>query len=292
MRKITIFSLALILFFILTSNTLADVSFTNDIELSDESINFTIVENYTGEDAQIFKNDFDLDQNGIIEKSELSKFKSDFMENRADQFLEYIILDDEYSSLGMKSLSMEFDGVEGNIDDGDILVTTVVSYGFNVSSPLVPMSFTNNNLWEFWDLNEDVTNRQNTWGNISYDFGQESPSLLSSGDHNLWILGHPSIKYMKISFPENIELVSYAGLENVNQSTKNGLSILEGSSGIRSFMIDDKQTLEYAVFLEISKESFYDKKLYNNEFFLPLLVIIEIALALCAIYINNKNKIK
>ena len=60
MSKITIFSLALILFFMLASNTLADVSFTNDIELLDESINFMIVETYTGEDARSFKNDFDI----------------------------------------------------------------------------------------------------------------------------------------------------------------------------------------------------------------------------------------
>ena len=293
MSKITIFSLALILFFMLASNTLADVSFTNDIELSDESINFMIVETYTGEDARSFKNDFDINDNGIVESPEINTFKSNFMDNRADQFLEYIILDGEYSSLNINSLTMEFDGIKGTIDNGDIFITTVVSYSFNESSSSVPTFSNNNNLWEFWDSSGDVgIGQKATWGNVSYDSRQNSLNPLSFGDHDLWILGHPSIKRIMISIPEDIELISHAGLENVNQSTKNGLLILEGSSGIRSFIVDDKQILEYAVFLEISKESFYDKKWYENDFFLPFLVILELALALSAIYIIYKNKIK
>lgn len=280
MSKFIQLSMIFVIFLITILNASADVSFSNDIEISDESINLTITENYTGDDAEQFKNDFDINENGIVESSEISVFKSNFIANRADQFLEYVILDGEYSLLKIDSISMEFDGAAGNINDNELIIITAVSYGFNQSFSDVPQFYGNFSKLLLVNVENDMLSQS------------LYPSRLSSGDHNIWIIGHPSIRNIEISISDDIELVTYAGLENVTQRVGNGLNVLEGSSGIRSFMIDDRQILEYAVFLEISKESFYDKKLYENESFLPMLVILELLLALSVFYIIIKNKIK
>lgn len=118
---------------------------------------------------------------------------------------------------------------------------------------------------------------------VKYELGSD----VSTGEHSIWILGHPMIENMMIILPEGMSLDSYTGLENVSQSTKSGRMVLEGSSGVRSFMVNETPTFEYAVLLEISREPFYKKT-----FFIPLLVLLEILLALLALYIIKKNKIK
>ncbi|WP_406657711.1 hypothetical protein V7O62_03900 [Methanolobus sp. ZRKC2] len=118
---------------------------------------------------------------------------------------------------------------------------------------------------------------------VNYELGFD----ISTGKHDVWILGHPLIEGMTIILPQGMDLDSYAGLENVSQSTKSGRLVLEGSSSVRSFMINETPTFEYAVLIEISREPFYKKP-----FFLPLLFLVEILLALLALYIIKKNKIK
>jgi len=248
MSKSIVFSGICIIILLSIFNASADVSFTNDIDISDKAINLIITENYTGEDAKVFKKDFDIDNNSVIVESEMDVFRSDFLDNRANQFLEYIILDDDHSLLTLESIEMEFENVEGELDNSNMSITTMVSYGFASSA-----------------------------SNMS----------LSSGDRSIWILGHPSINNIKISLPQNIELESHAGIDNITQSANGGRIVLEGSSGIRSFMVDEKPTFEYAVFLETSEQSFYEKA-----YFIPLLVLVELLLALTGYYIINKNKIK
>jgi hypothetical protein len=112
-------------------------------------------------------------------------------------------------------------------------------------------------------------------------------SIISTGEHSIWVLGHPLIDKMEFTLPRDMELVSYDGLDNTSESVQDGRVMLEGVSGIRSFMNEDRPAFEYAVFIKMQKEPFY-----KNSFFLPLLVIIEIILASIALYIikGNKNK--
>lgn len=248
MSKLAVFSGICIVFLLTILNASAYASFANDIDISDRSIHLIITENYAGEDAKLFKTDFDINNDSTIIDSELDTFRSNFMDHRANQFLEYIILDDDYSLLSLESIEVEFENVVGDVDGSNMTINTIVSYDFAFS---------------------------------------ESNMSLSSGNHSIWILGHPLIENMKISLPQNIELESHSGIHNVAQSVQNGRIVLEGSSGIRSFMVDDRPTFEYAVFLEISEQPFYEKA-----FFLPLLVLIELVLASVAFYIIKANKIK
>ncbi|WP_292464032.1 hypothetical protein [Methanolobus sp.] len=112
-------------------------------------------------------------------------------------------------------------------------------------------------------------------------------SVLSAGVHGVWVLGHPLIDNMEFVLPKGMEVVSYDGLDNTSQSVHGGRVVLEGVSGIRSFVIEDKPAFEYAAYVTFQKEPFY-----KGSFFLPLLVVIEIILASIALYIIKKNKNK
>jgi hypothetical protein len=60
--------------------------------------------------------------------------------------------------------------------------------------------------------------------------------------------------------------------------------ILEGKSGIRSFMVGNKSTFEYAANVE-----FRERKFYEHNYVLPLLLGVELLLVLFAIYIRRKR---
>jgi Ca2+/Na+ antiporter len=111
-------------------------------------------------------------------------------------------------------------------------------------------------------------------------------STISEGNHSVWVLGHPLIDNMRFVLPAGMELVSYDGLDNASQSVQDGRVVLEGVSGIRSFMLEDKPAFEYAAYITMQKKS-----IYKNSFFLPLLIFIELILALAALYIYRINKI-
>ncbi|AFV22689.1 hypothetical protein Mpsy_0478 [Methanolobus psychrophilus R15] len=112
-------------------------------------------------------------------------------------------------------------------------------------------------------------------------------SVLSAGEHSIWVLGHPLIDNMKFVLPKGMEVISYDGLDEASQSVYDGRVVLEGISGLRSFVIEDNPAFEYAAHVTFQKEPFY-----KNSFFLPLLVVIEIILASIALYIIKKNKNK
>jgi len=116
-------------------------------------------------------------------------------------------------------------------------------------------------------------------------YNMQSP--FPSGEHQLWILGHPLIQVMKITLPTDIDVVSVDGLDNMTTSTGNGRIILEGRSGIRSFMVNDRPTFEYATAINIYKKPFYAKSC-----FLLLLAITELLLAALALYMIKKQKVK
>ncbi len=109
---------------------------------------------------------------------------------------------------------------------------------------------------------------------------------LGAGDHSLWIIGHPQIERMHISLPKDTILVSNDGLENVTtmKSLRDDSVELEGKSGIRSFMVGNRSTFEYAADVE-----FRERKFYEHNYVLPLLLGIELVLIVFAIYIKRKR---
>ncbi len=118
---------------------------------------------------------------------------------------------------------------------------------------------------------------------IQYNLG----TPINKGEHSVWVLGHPLIDSMRFILPPGMEMISYDGLDEASYSVKNGRVVIEGVSGIRSFMAEETTTLEYAALIQMQKEPFYKKS-----FFLPLLLFIELVLASIALYIIKRNKNK
>ena len=110
-------------------------------------------------------------------------------------------------------------------------------------------------------------------------------SPITSGEHELWILGHPLIHKMVIMLPDGMAVVSSDGLENMTSSSIDGRVVLEGESGIRSFMVENRTIFEYATTIDMYKKPFYAKS-----YFIPLLVFIEMLLAVFAIYTIKGKK--
>lgn len=110
---------------------------------------------------------------------------------------------------------------------------------------------------------------------------------MSDEKNTIWVMGHPLIESMRFMIPGDMEVVSYDGLNEAVLKEQDGKVVLEGASGIRSFMNGDKQRMEYAAFVVLQKEPFY-----KNRFFLPLLAFIELVLLSIALYIIRKNKSK
>ncbi len=108
---------------------------------------------------------------------------------------------------------------------------------------------------------------------------------MSSGEHELWILGHPLIRKMVIMLPDGVAVVSSDGLENMTSSFSDGRVVLEGKSGIRSFIVENRTIFEYATTVDM-----YKKPFYAESYFMPLLVFIEMSLAVFAIYMIKGKK--
>ncbi|WP_406661264.1 hypothetical protein V7O66_01710 [Methanolobus sp. ZRKC3] len=236
----------LIMFFLvswMTPTALADVSFTSSVDILEHSVNLTISEKYTVLDAESLRMDLDIDGSGLVDGNELEIFESNFIANRSDQFLGYLEIDGNASSTWLESVDISFQNAQGDVDEDELFVRTVVIYEFDQS--------------------------------------------LSSGEHDVLILGHPLIDHMQIILPEGMSPISFDGLDNSSLISENGRMVLEGASGVRSFMVGEKPTFEYAVFIEMYREPFYKKA-----FFLPLLILVEILLASLGLYIFKMNKIK
>ncbi|MDI3485072.1 MAG: hypothetical protein PWQ75_2474 [Methanolobus sp.] len=82
------------------------------------------------------------------------------------------------------------------------------------------------------------------------------PESLESGKHSLWVLGHPAIKKMSISLPSEMIITDIDGIDELHTSCDSGRQLIEGRSGIRSFIVDDRQAFEYAVMIETGKSRF------------------------------------
>lgn len=96
--------------------------------------------------------------------------------------------------------------------------------------------------------------------NIRYNLS----SSLARGKHSVWVLGHPSIERMSISIPQGTQILNVGGLDYLEQSRNNGRVLLEGRSGIRSYMAKGRQTFEYAVLIDTYRSSFIaDLSLFN-----------------------------
>lgn len=151
------------------------------------------------------------------------------------------------------------------IDEGDV--------------PLKMMSV----VMEFENAQGDIniTSPINVTTFVEYKFLSPIPS----GEHELWILGHPLIQNMKITLPEGVIVASSDGLDNMTTSTYDGKIILEGESGIRTFMVENRTIFEYATTVDM-----YKKPFYAESYFLPLLVFIEMLLAVFAIYMIKGKK--
>lgn len=130
MSKKTIF-LFLIICCCFATNASAEVSFTNDIEMSDNLIMFTVREVYTAEDALAFREDLDADGDINVSSLEIEAFKERYLSNGGMQFLEYIVVDDGSIQLIIDSIELDFENAEGIVDDSALHVSTRIVYLLN-----------------------------------------------------------------------------------------------------------------------------------------------------------------
>ena len=206
----------LLIFLVLTLSfiplTSADATFTNELQIHDTSVDFTIHEVYTGIDAEAFKLSLDTDNSSTVSQDEVDSFVENFERNNTRQYLGYILIDDGDVVLSLDSFSMRVSGAEGNVNTSEIKVTSNIVYSV--------------------------------------------PESLESGKHNIWILGHPAIEKMSISLPAGMPLMNIDGIDELQTSCESGRQVFEGRSGIRSFVVDGRQTFEYAVMIETGKSGF------------------------------------
>lgn len=221
-RSLFLIIVCLQLCFALTAS--GEATFSNDIVISDESVQFIIHEKYSGADAEELKSGLDINGDGSVNSSEVDSFIDSYDSGRKDQYSGYILLDNDDMTLSIDSFNIDFSGVEGNVNTSESSVT------------------------------------------ISIDYKMDSS--LSRGNHNVWILGHPSIRSMKVMLPENALLLSYDGIENpiIHSDKKN--VVIEGASGIRSFVVEGRPTYEYALSIDFSRsKSIADMSVFDNSFF-------------------------
>jgi len=133
---------------------------------------------------------------------------------------------------------------------------------------------------ELYNATGDVTQAP-LYVNTTINYGL-TPAL-ESNNHSLWVMGHPLIERMRIQLPQDTILVSNDGLENVTTLNTDPL-ILEGKSGIRNFMVGNKSTFEYAANVE-----FRERKFYEHNYVLPLLLGVELLLVVFALYMRRKR---
>jgi hypothetical protein len=209
-QKILLISLILVLSSISLSS--ADATFTNELQIHDTSIDFTINEMYTGVDAEAFRLGLDFDNNSIVSQKEVESFVDEFKRNSTGQYLGYVLIDDGNTVLSLDSFDMQVSGAEGNVNTSQIKVTTKIIYG--------------------------------------------APESLKSDTHSIWVLGHPAIEKMSIYLPSEMLVTDIDGIDELQTSCDSGRQLIEGRSGIRSFIIDGRQTFEYAVMIETGKSKF------------------------------------
>lgn len=133
---------------------------------------------------------------------------------------------------------------------------------------------------ELYNATGDVTQTP-LYVNTTINYGL-TPALGSS-NHSLWVMGHPQIKRMRIQLPKDTIFISNDGLENVTTLNTDPF-ILEGKSGIRNFMVGNKSTFEYAASVE-----FRQRKFYEHNYVLPLLLGLEVLLVVFALYMRRKH---
>jgi hypothetical protein len=209
-KKSLLISLVVILSFVPLSS--ADAIFTNELQVHDTSIDFTINEAYTGTDAEAFRLSLDADNNSIVSEEEVESFVDEFKRNSTGQYLSYVLIDDGNTALSLDSFNMDVSGAEGNVSTSEIKVTVNVVYGV--------------------------------------------PESLESGKHSLWVLGHPAIEKMSVSLPSEMIVTDIDGIDELQTSCDSGWQLIEGRSGIRSFVVDGRQAFEYAIMIETGKSRF------------------------------------
>ncbi|TQD24490.1 hypothetical protein [Methanolobus vulcani] len=82
------------------------------------------------------------------------------------------------------------------------------------------------------------------------------PESLECGKHSLWVLGHPAIEKMSVSLPSEMIVTDIDGIDELQTSCDSGWQLIEGRSGIRSFVVDGRQAFEYAIMIETGKSRF------------------------------------
>ncbi len=198
-------------------------SFSNEVLIGNEDIEFIIRESYSGTEAKELRSALDMDGDGIVNSTELDIFINSFEENRILQYQEYIIVNDNEISLLIDSFDISFDSVEGAVNSESVCATISIVY-------------------------------------------RMTPHL-TNGTYNIWILGHPSIESMHITLPERSVLLTYDGMDNVLMGSDNSRVFLEGSSDVRSFILDGNQTFEYAVSMDIKLSNIIADLSMFNYFF-------------------------
>ncbi|WP_407356210.1 hypothetical protein [Methanolobus sp. WCC5] len=131
MSKRTILLLFVLLFCCFTAKASADVSFSNNIEMDEGSVTFTIHETYTLEDALDLREELDVDSSGNVDALEVGVFRENYLLNRTAQLLEYILIDNRSLSLEIDSVDLQFEGAEGPVDNSQLNVIITVQYSIN-----------------------------------------------------------------------------------------------------------------------------------------------------------------
>ncbi|MCS3924564.1 hypothetical protein [Methanosalsum natronophilum] len=146
-KKILLISITILLVTLLIVPVTADVNhvdmdemeletsmatYSNYIDIQEYHIKFKIIEEYSGTYAIELKNLIDMNNDGIINSSEINQFIETYINIKEDEFKEYIIINDGETELNLTSIEMNLGEIEGNINETDdnVLVTTDIQFEF------------------------------------------------------------------------------------------------------------------------------------------------------------------
>jgi len=185
-----------------------------------------------------------------IVKKDISNDRSAYIEQAEGNLLawstSYLVIDDDSSLIAIREVDVEVAEVAGSY-----IINSTLEY--EIAMPLDRSS-------------ADVARFRSSPCTAVRE-------LMSRNRHSLWIQGHPAVANRVIIIPPKMEMESIAGLGDTEIATLSDRVTITGVSATRKFLNGSRTTFEYATVVRIST-----KPIYAHPWFLPTLVMIEIAL--------------
>ncbi|WP_292486411.1 hypothetical protein [Methanohalobium sp.] len=131
LKTINILFLIFIIFICITSVSSASAEYTNDIDIKMESINLTISEEYTKNNALGVRKRIDVNNDSYINKSEIESFKDYYLKSQKKEYIKYVKIDNGKISLEINSINMEFENAQGKVSNDTLNVSSNIIFIIN-----------------------------------------------------------------------------------------------------------------------------------------------------------------